>query len=593
MVRLLPSDSPLDRMLSYYLADRVQYGAAFHLVMVSFFAFGTQAGQTHRTAGILFSILLTATGILRFATARTRIRHGASDPVPAGVNRRFVLSYLLHTVIWNLYTSYVLYFCFGDVIAESIMVICIAGTSSSATTMLSASRALSFYYVVSQSSVAIVWGYFAQQHYGPVILIVMIVYLVFQLGVCRSQCDHTEAMFAAQLKLKANGEELARARDLAEEASNARSRFLASMSHEIRTPLNGLLGLAQILRDESRSDALERAEMFATMIRSGDHLRSIVDDILDYSKITAGRMVLEQTVVDLNRLIREAVESLASSAQSKSLRLDVSTLPGTAAMVTGDPVRLRQIVLNLLSNAIKFTQQGGVEIRLEPGSRRNLEEVRLQVIDTGIGIAPEDQGRLFQDFQQLDASTKRRFGGTGLGLAITKSLVEQMGGTIAIESAKGVGTKFIVDLPLPRAVGLPATQTGQLGDIPAVPLRETMRILVAEDNPVNQRIAQVMLRETGAERQRFGSGAVPHRGSVRPHLHGRQHAGDGWLRGDRRHPCSAGGCRQGPHCGADGQCFTGRPRPLPGRRHDRLFGQTVPPPGTVRTRGTLFRQQVS
>ena len=507
MARFLTSDSPLDRMLTHDLAGRIQYGSFLHVVMLGFFTFGTESGRHRHFEALLFLCLLTFTGLARFLAATRRLPYGDSGPVPAAANARVFEAYIVHTTVWTMYVAHIFYSCFGNMVAESIMVVCVAGVTSSGTNVLSSSRPLAYFHLLPQMLVGIVWSFWARDHYGWLIVVVMVVYTVWEMGMTEIQCRHAISTFQAQITLKENGEELRKARDAAEESSAARSRFLANMSHEIRTPLNGLLGLAQILRDDLQGDQHQRTEMFDTMIKSGDHLRSIVDDILDYSKLMAGRMDIEQVAVDLPRLVRESADSLAPMARSKGLHFAVLIAEDVPATVLGDPVRLRQILLNLLSNSIKFTSEGEVEVSVGLGDTAG--RVRVTVRDTGIGMSADGLLMLFRDFTQIDASTKRRFGGTGLGLVITKQLVENLGGTIVVESVLGAGSRFVVEIPLVAcaSVSLPIVTNADCR-LPA-----SFRILVAEDNAVNRRIAEVMLKQTGASLDMVEDGAA----AVRQH----------------------------------------------------------------------------
>jgi len=255
-------------------------------------------------------------------------------------------------------------------------------------------------------------------------------------GVGRDVTDRVEAERALGL-----------ARDLAEAASRAKSRFLATVSHEIRTPLNGLLGMADLLLDTPLTP--EQATYAKAAKTSGETLLALIEEILDFSKIEAGKLELEARPFALAALIEETVELLAPRAQAKGIEIGSFVDERLPPQALGDAARLRQVLLNLAGNAIKFTERGGVAVIAEPGEQPGV--VCLSVRDTGIGIKREDQARIFRDFEQADGSPARKFGGTGLGLAISKRIVERMDGSIALDSAPGAGTTFTVSIPLPAA----------------------------------------------------------------------------------------------------------------------------------------------
>ena len=287
----------------------------------------------------------------------------------------------------------------------------------------------------------------------------------------------------------------------AESANAAKSIFLATMSHEIRTPLNGVLGMAQAMAAETLSDV--QRERLGVIHDSGEALKTILNDVLDLSKVEAGKLEIESIPFDLERTLQAAVAPFEPLAAGKSLALTLDMEPSALGVYRGDPARLRQVIGNLISNAVKFTDAGGIAV----SAWREGERLTIEVRDTGAGLPADQIEHLFGKFAQLDASTTRRHGGTGLALAICRELCQLMDGDISAEAVVGRGSRFIVTLGLPWLGPTPAepgaAARGEDGDFAV----SSLKVLAAEDNRVNQLVLQTLLGQAGLTPHMVENGA--------------------------------------------------------------------------------------
>jgi signal transduction histidine kinase/DNA-binding response OmpR family regulator len=473
------------------LARRSVPGGVGYLILLVVLVSGTSYLRDYPKVFLAFGflMLLCATARMLFGSVLARQREAHID----WHRTSFLVGTYGCALVWTIFccTTAVLY---GGGAAFLLVLTITAVIASGEAVALSPDLDTARYYLTLLLAPITIWSVVRGGSSGYAISAIMGLYLACLLLQVRQQSFWflTSVTTRDMLNGKAGElaqaiEELERTRKEAEQASRAKSEFLAAMSHEIRTPMNGVVGMTDLLMGTELT--AEQRDFVNTIRQSGDALLTVINDILDFSKIEAGKLTIEVVDFDLRTVVEETTALLAEQAQRKGLELGCLIGPDVPTRVAGDPARLRQVLLNLLGNAVKFTRKGEILVRVECSAQdRKSTTLRFSVTDTGLGIPKEAQQRLFQPFSQADASIARHHGGTGLGLTICRRLVELMGGQIGFESLVNRGSTFWFTLPV--GIGSRVREDYQLD------LRQ-VRILVVDDNSTNRRILESQLSKLG------------------------------------------------------------------------------------------------
>lgn len=472
----------LRRRADLALAQRQLAIGAAYVVFFTAFILLSPYGADRQIQAAVFGVMLAGMTAVRLRTAKQIVDRQARDCSSQRILYR--TGSVGIAAVWALFTFDVLH-TYGQTAPGFVVLVGVAGLTNGATSALCMDLRLAIAYMAVMMAPVFVFA--ASPEPGSLMVLSMAaIYLAFLANLSRRQNFAILNAFHDNMRLEVQARELLRAKEMAEAATVAKGRFLAAMSHEIRTPLSGVIGLLNVLAETQLNS--QQHELTRSIQNSGEMLLAIVNDILDYSKINAGKLVLENAPFEIRTAVNGLVEPYRRLANQKSVLLEHHVSSAVPQWIEGDPTRFKQVLSNLVHNAVKFTQHGKIQVLVHlEGSR-----IRFSVRDSGIGIQREALPGLFEEFSQADQSTTREFGGTGLGLTICKKLVEAMGGEIGVDSEAGKGSLFWFALPL-RVANPAAVQATVSQKAPS----RRLRILIAEDNEVNQRIIRHAVEKLG------------------------------------------------------------------------------------------------